>query len=79
MMKSCSVRQSANVWPWRPGIAFMMMLLMPHSSVAQDYPEKTIRYIVPAAPGGPRRRQRPIGTLIGAENVGGVRQASDRG
>ena len=30
----------------------MMMLLMPHASVAQDYPEKTIRYIVPAAPGG---------------------------
>ena len=51
-MKSCSVRQPANVWPWRPGIAFMMMLLMPHASVAQDYPEKTIRYIVPAAPGG---------------------------
>ena len=51
-MKYCSVRQPADVWPRRPCIALLMLLLTPFAGVAQDYPEKTIRYIVPAAPGG---------------------------
>lgn len=53
-MKVLSVQRFAGVRSWRRGIVplALMALLVPRASLAQDYPEKAVRYIVPAAPGG---------------------------